>query len=90
MNIVPVFDRVLVKRLDRQEKVGEIYLPEKEGVNAQTFHAVVVAVGPDCQEVAVNDTVLVLKTAGTVVKHGVESYMLFAEKDILGLISNQP
>ena len=94
INIKPLADRVLVKRLDEAEeqKVGGIIIPDTAKEKPQ--EAEIVAVGPGRYEdgkrvpleVSVGDKVLIGKYSGTEVKIEGEEYLIMREDDILATI----
>ena len=94
INIKPLADRVLVKRLEEEaeQKVGGIIIPDTAKEKPQ--EAEIVAVGPgkveDGQrtelEVKVGDKVLIGKYSGTEVKIEGEDYLIMREDDILAIV----
>lgn len=94
VNIKPLADRVVVKRVEEEEeqKVGGIIIPDTAKEKPQ--EAEVVAVGPgkveDGQrvdvEVKVGDKVLIGKYSGTEVKLDGEEYLIMREDDILAIV----
>lgn len=95
MNLKPLADRVIVKKLEADEKTaGGIVLPDTAKEKPQ--QAEVLAVGPgkfdekgnrQPMELQVGDKVLFAKYSGTEVKiEGVE-YLILSERDILAVIS---
>ena len=95
INIKPLADRVLVKRLDEEEeqKVGGIIIPDTAKEKPQ--EAEIVAVGPGRVEdgerigleVSVGDKVLIGKYSGTEVKIEGEEYLIMREDDILAIVA---
>lgn len=96
LQLKPLADRVVVKKLDAEEKTaGGIVLPDTAKEKPQQGE--VLAVGPgkpdekggkerQPMEVKVGDKVLFAKYSGTEVKiEGVE-YLILAERDILAII----
>ena len=93
MNIVPLFDRVVVKKLD-QEKVtaSGIVLPTKE--ENKSNKAVVLAVGPGeyddgvqiPMQVKVGDIILFPQYAGNPFTIDGEDIVILTQKDILAII----
>lgn len=94
LQLKPLADRVVVKKLDADEKTaGGIVLPDTAKEKPQ--QAEVLAVGPgkiddkgtrQVPEVKVGDKVLFAKYSGTEVKiEGVE-YIILSERDILAII----
>jgi chaperonin GroES len=93
MNIKPLGDRVLIKRLEAEEKTKSgIVLPGS--AKEQPQMAEVIAVGPGGvvdgkeikMEVKAGDQVIFSKYAGTDIKIDGEEYMLLSQKDILAIV----
>ena len=95
MNIRPLQDRVLIKRIDEQEQVrGGIIIPDTAKEKPQ--EAEVVAVGPgklndDGKRVPpdtkVGDKVLVGKYSGSDIKIDGEDFVIVREDEILAVVS---
>jgi chaperonin GroES len=92
--IRPLGDRVVVKVVKDEKTAGGIFLPENAQEKPQTGE--ILAVGPgkildngsrQTVDVAVGDRILFAKYSGTEVKLDGETYLLLAEKDILGVIA---
>ena len=96
MKIRPLQDRVIVKRLEGEEKTsGGIIIPDNAKEKPQ--HGKVIAVGngkvlddgtqrkPD---VNVGDTILFSKYAGNDVKIEGDEHLIMREEDILGVVEN--
>jgi chaperonin GroES len=94
INIRPLSDRVLVKRLDQAEEqsVGGIIIPDTAKEKPQ--EAEVVAIGPGrledgnrvAPEVSKGDKVLIGKYSGTEVKVDGDDYLIMREDDILAIV----
>jgi chaperonin GroES len=94
MKIRPLNDRVLVKRLESEEKTaGGIIIPDS--AKEKPAEGEVVAVGPGklneagqrvALNVAVGDRVLFSKYGGTDVKLDGEDFLIMREDDILGVV----
>jgi len=93
MSIRPLGDRVVIKRVEAEEKTKSgIVLPGQAKEQPQL--AEVVAVGPGGlvdgkevnMEVAVGDTVIYSKYAGTEVKYEGVEYIIVAQRDILAIV----
>jgi len=87
--IKPLGDRVVIKRLEAEEKTASgIILPGQAKEKPQM--AEVVAVGPGTEDVkmelAVGDMVIFSQYAGTEVKFEGEEYTIMAQKDILAKV----
>jgi len=96
MALKPLHDRVLVRRVESEEKTaGGLIIPETAKEKPQ--HGEVVAVGDGARkengeriEMAVNagDTVLFGKWSGTEVTIDGEELLIMKESDILGIIDD--
>jgi len=94
MKVKPLHDRVLVKRIEPEEKVkGGIIIPDT--AKEKPLEGKVVAVGTGRLdedgkripiEVKVGDRVLIGKYSGTEVKIDDVEHVIVEEKDILGVI----
>ena len=94
MKIRPLNDRVLVKRLEEEEKTkGGIIIPDS--AKEKPAEGEVVAVGPGRLddkgkrvpvELKAGDRVLFSKYGGTDVKLDGEDYLIMREDDILGVL----
>ena len=90
----PLHDRVVVRRVDSEEKTaGGIIIPDTAKEKPQ--EATVVAVGPgrtndkgEVTPVGVNegDTVVFSKYGGTELKYNGEEYLLLSSRDLLAVI----
>lgn len=97
MNFRPLHDRVVVKRIDEEEKTaGGIIIPDTAKEKPQQGE--VVAVGPGARDddgdrmeldVQVGDIVLFGKWSGTEVKIGGDDLLIMKESDIMGIISSK-
>jgi chaperonin GroES len=94
MNIRPLNDRILVKRLEEEAKTaGGIIIPDS--AKEKPAEGKVIAVGAGKRndageriipDVKVGDRVLFSKYGGTEVKLDGEQYLIMREDDILGII----
>ena len=94
MKIRPLNDRILVKRLEGEEKTaGGIIIPDS--AKEKPAEGEVVAVGPGklneagarvAMDVAVGDRVLFSKYGGTEVKLDGQEVLIINESDILGIV----
>ena len=97
MNVKPLADRILVKRLDEGEvKRGGIIIPETAKEKPQECE--VVAVGPGrvaddgkriAMEVKKGDRILISKYSGTEVKLSGEDYLIMREDDVLAIVTTK-
>ena len=88
MNIQPLADRVLVLPAPAEEKVGGIIIPDT--AKEKPLQGKVVAVGKGTKDeemvLAVDNTVLYGKYAGTEVQLDGEKYLIMRQSDILAII----
>ncbi len=95
INVKPLHDRVLVKRVEEagEQKVGGIIIPDS--AKEKPLQADVVAVGPGEYDdsgkrkeldVKVGDKVLIGKWSGTEVKIDGDEYLILKENEILGIV----
>ena len=97
MKISPLNDRVLVKRIEKQDEVrGSIIIPDTAKEKPQ--EAAVVAIGPGKLDdrgdrlpmsVKVGDRVLIGKFAGTDIKLQDEDHTILREDEILAIIQKK-
>ena len=96
MNVKPLADRILVRRIEEQEtKRGGIIIPDTAKEKPQ--EAEIVAVGPGrmneegkriAMEVKKGDRVLIGKYSGTDVKIDGTEYVILREDDVLGILAD--
>ena len=93
MKIKPLFDRVLLKNIERKNQTSSgLFIPETVG--DEPLHATVVAVGPGdffdgekCEmAVSVGDTVIYNKYGATTIKLDNEEFIILRQSDILCII----
>ncbi|WP_028585905.1 co-chaperone GroES [Desulfogranum mediterraneum] len=94
MKIRPLNDRILVKRLEEEEKTaGGIIIPDS--AKEKPAEGEIVAVGPGklsdagervAMDVAIGDRILFSKYGGTDVKLDGEDFLIMREDDILGVV----
>ena len=94
MKFRPLHDRVLVRRIDAEEKTaGGIIIPDTAKEKPQQGQ--VIAVGPGARneagqlvtlDVQAGDTVLFGKWSGTEVKIDGEDLLIMKESDIMGVV----
>jgi chaperonin GroES len=93
MNVRPLRDRILVKRVEEQEqRIGGIIIPDTAKEKPQTARVVAVGNGRVNDkgelfplDVKANDYVLIGKYAGTEIKLDGEDYLILREEDVLGV-----
>lgn len=94
MNIRPLHDRVVVKRVEEETKTaGGIVLPGSAAEKPSEGTVLAVGAGKPLDngqiralEVKVGDRILFGKYSGSEVKVGGEQYIIMREEDILGIM----
>ena len=96
MDITPLHDRVVVRRLDEDERTpGGVIIPDT--AKEKPMQGEVLAVGPGARDengnriamdVSVGDRVLFGKWSGTEVKLSGEELLIMKESDIMGIIGS--
>ncbi len=97
MKIRPLQDRVIVKRLEEEEKTkGGIIIPDSAKEKPQEGKVIAVGKGKVTEDgkvipldVKVGDRILFGKYAGTEVKIEGEEHLIMREDDILGIIEGK-
>jgi chaperonin GroES len=98
MKLRPLHDRVVVRRLEAEEKTaGGIIIPDT--AKEKPMEGEVIAVGPGARDeagklvpldVKDGDRILFGKWSGTEVKLDGEELVIMKETDIMGIIEGQP
>lgn len=93
MNVKPLGDRIVVERIEQDEKTaGGIIIPDTAKEKPQKGK--VIAAGPGARdedgkripmEVKVGDVVLFTKWGGTEYKEGNVEYLILKESDVIGI-----
>jgi len=94
MKIRPLYDRIVVKRIEQQEQMqGGLYIPDTAKEKPQEGEVVAVGKGKRLEDgkvvaldVQVGDRILFGKYGGTEVKIDGEDRLILREEDILGVI----
>ncbi|MBX4926724.1 co-chaperone GroES [Rhizobium binae] len=97
MSFRPLHDRILVRRVDSEEKTkGGIIIPDTAKEKPQEGE--VIAVGPGARndvgqiqalDVKVGDRILFGKWSGTEIKINGEDLLIMKENDVMGIIEAQ-
>ena len=97
MNFRPLQDRVLIRRIEQEEKtVGGIIIPDT--AKEKPMEGEVIAAGPGSRgddgklhplDVKVGDRVLFGKWTGTEIKLDDEDLMIMKESDLMGVIEGK-
>jgi chaperonin GroES len=94
MNLRPMQDRIIVKRVDEETKTaGGIFIPDTAKEKPQQGEVVAVGKGKKTEDgkiipmdVKPGDKVLFGKYAGTEIKLEGQDYLIMREDDILGVV----
>jgi len=95
MNMRPLHDRVLIKRIEEQESIrGGIIIPDSAKEKPQEGEVVAVGNGKRLEdgtilplELQAGDRVLFGKYSGTEIKLDDEEYLILREEEVLGITS---
>ena len=94
MNIRPLHDRVVVKRIEQQEqKLGSLYIPDSAKEKPQEGEVIAVGKGKrddkgevHALDVKAGDRILFGKYSGSDIKMDGTEYLIMREDEILGII----
>ncbi|NKL97097.1 co-chaperone GroES [Rhizobium leguminosarum] len=97
MSFRPLHDRILVRRVDSEEKTkGGIIIPDTAKEKPQEGE--VIAIGPGARndagqiqalDVKIGDRILFGKWSGTEIKINGEDLLIMKESDVMGIIETQ-
>ena len=98
MKIRPLYDRIVVKRIEEQETVrGGIIIPDSAKEKPQEGEVVAVGNGKRLEDgklvpldVKVGDRILFGKYSGNDIKLDGEEYMIMREDEVLGVLDAAP
>jgi chaperonin GroES len=98
MKIRPLYDRIVVKRLEAQEqKIGGLFIPDSAKEKPQEGEVVAVGKGKRLEDgkvvpldVQVGDRILFGKYSGSDIKLDNEEYLIMREEEVLGILDVQP
>ena len=94
MNIRPLYDRIVVKRIDEQETTRNgIFIPDSAKEKPQEGEVVSVGKGKSNDEgkvfpldVKAGDSILFGKYSGTEIKIDGEEFLIMREEEVLGIL----
>jgi chaperonin GroES len=94
MDIRPLYDRIVVKRIEEQEqKVGGLFIPDSAKEKPQEGEVVAVGKGKRTEEgklipldVKAGDRILFGKYSGNEIKINGEEFMIMREDEVLGIL----
>ena len=98
MQIRPLYDRIVVKRIEQKETMqGGLYIPDSAKEKPQEGEVVAVGKGKRLEDgklvpldVTVGDRILFGKYTGSDIKLDREEYMIMLEDQVLGVLESQP
>ena len=98
MKIRPLYDRIMVKRIEEKETVqGGIIIPDTAKEKPQEGEVVAVGQGKRLEDgkivpldVKVGDRILFGKYSGSDIKLDSEEYLIMREDEVLGILESAP
>ena len=95
MNIRPLYDRIVVKRIEEQEtKVGGLFIPDSAKEKPQEGEVFAIGKGKRLEDgtlvpldVQVGDRILFGKYSGSEIRVDGQEYLIMREEDVLGILS---
>ena len=98
MNIRPLYDRIVVKRLEEQEtKVGGLFIPDSAKEKPQEGEVVAVGKGKRLEDgklvaldVEKGNRILFGKYSGSEIRIDGEEFLIMREDEVLGVLEGAP
>jgi chaperonin GroES len=98
MKIRPLYDRIVVKRIEQQEqKVGGLFIPDSAKEKPQEGEVMAVGKGKRLEDgkvipldVQVGDRILFGKYSGSDIKLDQDEFLIMREDEVLGILDSQP
>ena len=98
MKIRPLYDRIVVKRVETQEqKIGGLFIPDSAKEKPQEGEVVAVGKGKRLEDgkvvpldVQVGDRILFGKYSGSDIKLENDEFLIMREEEVLGILDAQP
>ena len=98
MNIRPLYDRIVVKRIEEQEtKIGGLFIPDSAKEKPQEGEVVAVGKGKRLEDgkvvaldVQKGDRILFGKYSGSEIRIDGEEFMIMREDEVLGVLEGAP
>ena len=98
MKIRPLYDRIVVKRVEQKEQMqGGLYIPDTAKEKPQEGEVVAVGKGKRMEDgkvipldVQPGDRILFGKYSGSDIKIDNEEYMIMREDEVLGILESGP
>ena len=98
MKIRPLYDRIVVKRVEKQEEMhGGLYIPDSAKEKPQEGEVVAVGKGKRMEDgkvipldVAAGDRILFGKYSGSDIKLDGDEFLIMREDEVLGILDAKP
>ena len=98
MNIRPLYDRIVVKRIEEKEtKIGGLFIPDSAKEKPQEGEVVAVGKGKRLEDgkvvaldVQKGDRILFGKYSGSEIRLDGEEYLIMREDEVLGIVEKPP
>ena len=98
MKIRPLYDRIVVKRVEQQEQMqGGLYIPDSAKEKPQEGEVVAVGKGKRLEngslvalDVQAGDRILFGKYSGSDIKLDGDEYLIMREDEVLGILEAKP
>ena len=98
MKIRPLYDRIVVKRIEQQEqKIGGLFIPDSAKEKPQEGEVVAVGKGKRLEDgkiipldVQVGDRILFGKYSGSDIKLDGDELLIMREDEVLGILDAKP
>jgi len=98
MKIRPLYDRIVVKRVEKQEEMhGGLYIPDSAKEKPQEGEVVAVGKGKRMEDgkvipldVQAGDRILFGKYSGSDIKLDGDEFLIMREDEVLGILDAQP
>jgi len=98
MKIRPLYDRIVVRRIEQKEQIqGGIIIPDSAKEKPQEGEVAAVGKGKRLEDgtvvpldVQVGDRILFGKYSGSDIKLDGEEYLIMREDEVLGILESQP
>jgi chaperonin GroES len=98
MKIRPLYDRIVVKRVEQEEqKFGGLFIPDSAKEKPQEGEVVAVGKGKRLEDgkiipldVQVGDRILFGKYSGSDIKLEQDEFLIMREDEVLGILDAQP
>ena len=98
MKIRPLYDRIVVKRIEEKEQMqGGLYIPDSAKEKPQEGEVAAVGKGKRLEDgklvpldVQVGDRILFGKYSGSDIKIDGEEYLIMREDEVLGILDQKP